>query len=192
MAARVVVLISGGGSNLEALLENLPASGVPAEVVAVGSDTDAPGLEHARTRSIPSFIERLSDYPDRDAWGAALAEAIWSHRPDWVVLSGFMRLLPARVLDRFPQRIINTHPSFLPEFPGAHAVADALAAGADQTGASVILVDSGVDTGPILAQERVAIGPGESEHALHERIKLVERRLLLEVLAELVSEGGSR
>ena len=192
MTARLVVLISGAGSNLQALLENLPASGVPAEVVAVGADTDAPGLEHARSRSIPVFIERLSDYPDRESWGLALASVIASYRPDWVVLSGFMRLLPAPALERFPQRIINTHPSFLPEFPGAHAVADALAAGAHQTGASVILVDSGVDTGPILAQERVAIEPGESEQALHERIKLVERRLLLEVLAELVGEGDSR
>lgn len=192
MTARLVVLISGAGSNLQALLENLPASGVPAEVVAVGADTDAPGLEHARSRSIPVFIERLSDYPDRESWGMALASVIASYRPDWVVLSGFMRLLPAPALERFPQRIINTHPSFLPEFPGAHAVADALAAGAHQTGASVILVDSGVDTGPILAQERVAIEPGESEQALHERIKLVERRLLLEVLAELVGEGDSR
>lgn len=192
MAARLVVLISGGGSNLQALLDRLPHSGIPAEVVAVGSDTDAPGLEHARSRSIPAFIERLADYPDRDAWGAQLALAIASYQPDWVVLSGFMRLLPGAVLERFPQRIINTHPSFLPEFPGAHAVADALAARATQTGASVIVVDAGVDTGPILAQERVAIEPGESEQALHERIKLVERRLLLEVLARCASEDGLR
>lgn len=180
------MLISGGGSNLEALLHNLPSSSIPAEVVAVGADTEAAGLEHARSRGIPVFVERFDNYPDRASWGVGLVSALALHDPDWIILSGFMRVLPPEVLTAFPGRIINTHPSFLPDFPGAHAVHDALQAGVSHTGASVILVDDGVDTGPILAQERVDVLPGDTVEALHERIKLVERRLLLQVLEATV------
>jgi len=187
--ARLVVLISGGGSNLEALLQNLPGSPVPAEVVAVGADTEAAGVEHARSRGIPVFVERFDDYPDRASWGVGLVRALAQHEPDWIILSGFMRVLPPSVLAAFPGRIINTHPSLLPDFPGAHAVRDALQAGVSHTGASVILVDDGVDTGPILAQERVEVLPGDTLEALHERIKRVERRLLLEVLEATVKGG---
>jgi phosphoribosylglycinamide formyltransferase-1 len=191
--ARLVVLISGGGTNLDALLRSLPESGIPAEVVAVGSDKDARGLEHSSTRGIPTFVVAPGEFPDRDSWGEALGDAIAPFAPDWIILSGFMRLLPSGVVARFSPKILNTHPAYLPEFPGSHGVADALAAGVEETGASVIVVDDGVDSGPILARKRVPIHPGDTEALLHERIKVVERELLLEVLAQVISnqEGDS-
>jgi phosphoribosylglycinamide formyltransferase-1 len=193
IAARLVVLISGSGTNLDALLTSLPDSGIPAEVVAVGSDKDASGLEHASRRGIPTFVVPPSDFSDREAWGKALGDAIASFAPDWIILSGFMKLLPPGVVGRFSPKILNTHPAYLPEFPGAHGVADALAAGVEETGASVIVVDDGVDSGPIVARKRVPIHPGDTEASLHERIKVVERELLLDVLAQVVSnqEGDS-
>lgn len=187
VTARIVVLISGGGSNLRALLEALPTSEIPAAVVAVGADTLAAGLSHATVRDIPTFCVSRSDFPTREDWGIVLGDQIARFSPDWVVLSGFMSLLPQGVIARFGPRIINTHPAYLPEFPGAHGVRDALAAGVSETGASVIIVDDGIDTGPVLAKRRVPVRPGDTEAALHERIKLVERELLLEVLATLVS-----
>ena len=187
MTASLVVLISGTGSNLEAFLCALPDSGMDAAVVAVGADGQAPGLVHATSRNIPTFVVSPKDFPDRSAWGHALVEALEGCDPDWVILSGFMKLLPPVVVHRFSPRIINTHPAYLPEFPGAHGVRDALAAGVSQTGASVIVVDDGVDSGPILAQERVTIEPGDTEDSLHERIKVVERRLLLDVMSTLVN-----
>jgi phosphoribosylglycinamide formyltransferase-1 len=191
--ARLVVLISGGGTNLDALLRSLPESGIPAEVVAVGSDKDARGLEHSSRRGIPTFVVAPGEFPDRESWGEALGDAIAPFGPDWIILSGFMRLLPSGVVARFSPKILNTHPAYLPEFPGAHGVADALAAGVEETGASVIVVDDGVDSGPILARKRVPIHPGDTEALLHERIKVVERELLLEVLAQVISnqEGDS-
>lgn len=188
MTWRVVVLISGAGSNAEALLSRLddtPELGV--EVVAMGSDVEAPGLDFARHRGIPVFVTAFGEYPSRDEWGEALSRVLESYSPDLIILSGFMRLLPARVVEAFSPRIINTHPAFLPEFPGAHGVRDALAAGVSETGASVIVVDNGIDTGPILAQERVPIHPGDTEETLHQRIKEVERRLLLEVVSGVAS-----
>ena len=186
MSSRIVVLISGSGTNLESLLVSLPDSGIPAEVVAVGADQEAPGLEHARSRGIETFVVPFSSAANRMAWGEELADTIAGYEPDLVVLSGFMKLLPASVVSRFSPRLINTHPSYLPEFPGAHAVRDALAARAPETGASVIVVDDGIDTGEILAQERVEIRSGDTEDSLHARIKIVERRLLLDVLHTLI------
>ena len=186
MSSRIVVLISGSGTNLEALLASLPDSGIPADVVAVGADQEAAGLEHARARDIETFVVPLPRGGDRDAWGQQLGDTIADFEPDLIVLSGFMKLLPKAFVSRFSPRIINTHPSYLPEFPGAHAVRDALAARATDTGASVIVVDDGVDTGEILAQERVAILPGDTEDTLHSRIKIVERQLLLDVLHTLI------
>jgi len=183
--ARLVVLISGGGTNLEALLADLPASGIEAEVVAVGADNEAPGLAHATKRNMDTFVCPVANYPSRDAWGVALGDLIATYRPEWIVLSGFMKLLPPNVVTRFAGRIINTHPAFLPEFPGAHGVRDALAAGVNQTGASVIVVDDGIDTGEILAQQRVAILENDTQEVLHERIKVMERKLLLDVVATL-------
>lgn len=198
MTARAVALISGGGSNLADLFTRLEATpSAPVEIVAVGSDRPAEGLSHAETRSIPTFVVSLADFADRSAWGAALADRIESYAPDVVILSGFMKLLPPVVVERFSPRLINTHPAYLPEFPGAHAVRDQIAAGVSQAGASVIVVDNGVDTGPILARERVAVEPGDTEESLHSRIKHVERQLLWEVLSDphlltRASVGGTR
>lgn len=176
------MLISGGGSNLRTLLEECRHDSYPAHIVAVGADRDADGLAHAEAFGIPSFTVPYSAYPTREAWGEELLGALRPWQPDLVVLSGLMRLLPAGVVTALAPALINTHPAYLPEFPGAHAVRDALAAGAAQTGASVIAVDAGVDTGPILAQERVPVLPDDTEPALHERIKPVERRLLIDVV----------
>ena len=186
MPSRIVVLISGSGTNLAALLESLPSSGIDAEVVAVGSDNTAAGLSHATLRGIETFVLPLGSPSVRDEWGDTLGDIVAGFDPDVIVLSGFMKVLPARMVARFSTRIINTHPSFLPEFPGAHAVADAIVAGVKDTGASVIVVDDGVDTGEILAQERVHIAAGDTEETLHTRIKAVERRLLLDVLSHLI------
>lgn len=183
----VAVLISGTGSNLRALLEAAAAPDFPARVVVVGADREATGLAHAAEFGIPSFVEGFGDYDSRETWGEAVAARLRAYSPDLIVLSGLMRVLPAAVVAEFAPRIINTHPAYLPEFPGAHGVRDALAAGARHTGASVIAVDEGVDTGVILAQERVAILPGESEESLHERIKVTERRLLLAVIERIAA-----
>jgi phosphoribosylglycinamide formyltransferase-1 len=179
---RVVVLISGGGSNLRALLEACRSAEYPAHIVAVGADRDAEGLAHAEAFAVPTFTVPYTSHPSRQQWGDELLATITQWQPDLVVLSGFMRLLPPRVVEAFAPRLINTHPAFLPEFAGAHGVRDALAAGVSQTGASVIVVDSGVDTGPVLVQERVPVMPDDTEHSLHERIKPVERRLLIDVV----------
>lgn len=181
----VAVLISGTGSNLRALLEAAAEDGFPAQIIAVGADRDAAGLAHAADFGIPSFVVPWQGKDARDAWGAELAAQLDEFAPDLIVLSGLMRLLPAAVVSAYAPRIINTHPAYLPEFPGAHGVRDALAAGVDQTGASVIVVDEGVDSGPILAQRRVAVLPGDDEDALHERIKPVERELLIDVVRRI-------
>jgi len=183
----IVVLISGGGSNLRALLEASEDAEFPARVVAVGADRDAEGLEHAEAFGIPSFTVPFSSFDDREEWGDALLEQIRQWQPDLVILSGFMRLVPPRVVAAFSPNLINTHPAYLPEFPGAHGVRDALAAGVTQTGASLIVVDNGVDAGPVISQERVPIHPGDSEAALHERIKPVERRLLIEAVLDIAN-----
>ncbi|MGY1635089.1 phosphoribosylglycinamide formyltransferase [Geodermatophilus sp. SYSU D00742] len=185
--ARVVVLLSGTGSLCAALLEATDDPGYPATVVAVGSDRDAEGLEHARRRGIATFTCRLRDHADRAAWDVALAAAIAEHRPDLVVSAGFMKIVGPAVLGAFGGRLVNTHPALLPAFPGAHAVRDALAAGVDVTGSTVHLVDAGVDTGPVLAQREVPVLPGDDEAGLHERIKTVERELLVDTVARLVT-----
>ncbi|MGY1782114.1 phosphoribosylglycinamide formyltransferase [Geodermatophilus sp. SYSU D01036] len=185
--ARVVVLISGTGSLCAALLEAADDPGYPAEVVAVGADRDAAGLAHARRRGLPTFTVALRDFPDRAAWDRALTEAIAAHEPDLVVSAGFMKIVGPAVLARYEGRLVNTHPALLPAFPGAHAVRDALAAGVDVTGSTVHLVDAGVDTGPVLAQREVPVLPGDDEDRLHERIKAVERTLLVETVARLVT-----
>ena len=183
----VAVLISGTGSNLRALLEAADAPDFPARVIAVGADREADGLAHAETFGIPSFTVPWERFDSREAWGAELAAQLRVWNPDLVVLSGLMRLLPASLVDAWAPRIVNTHPAYLPEFPGAHGVRDALAAGVAHTGASVIVVDNGVDSGPILAQERVPVLPGDDEHTLHARIKPVERRLLIDVVRRIAA-----
>jgi len=183
----VAVLISGTGSNLRALLEAARPPDFPARVVVVGADREADGLAHAEEFGIPSFTVPWHEHDSREAWGEELGRQLAVWNPDLVVLSGLMRLLPPALVAEYSPRLLNTHPAFLPEFPGAHGVRDALAAGATETGASVIVVDDGVDTGPILAQERVPILAGDTEHSLHERIKPVERRLLIEVVRAIAT-----
>jgi phosphoribosylglycinamide formyltransferase-1 len=183
----VAVLISGAGSNLRALLDATADPDFPARVIVVGADREADGLQHAEDYNVPTMLVPWREFDTREEWGAELAEQLDVWKPDLVVLSGLMRLLPAPLVDAWSPRIINTHPAYLPEFPGAHGVRDALAAGVAQTGASVIIVDNGVDSGPILAQERVPVLPGDDEHALHDRIKPVERRLLIDVVRRIAT-----
>lgn len=172
------VLVSGSGTNLQALLD----AGLP--VVAVASNKrDAPAL--ARAHEIPNAAFELGDYESRDARDAAMAQWLESEGAKLVVLAGYMQLLTSSFLKRFPDRIVNVHPSLLPAFPGAHPVEDQLAAGVHESGATVHLVDAGIDSGPILAQERVPVLPGDTPETLHKRIKSVEHRLLPEVVREL-------
>lgn len=184
---KLVVLISGGGSNLRALLEAASDAEYPARVVAVGADREADGFEHAEHFGVPTFSVAFSNFADRAAWGDELLAQIEQWQPDLVVLSGFMRLVPPRVVAALAPNLINTHPAYLPEFPGAHGVRDALAAGVDQTGASVIVVDEGVDSGPILAQRRIPVLPGDDESSLHDRIKVVERELLVQTVLDIAN-----
>ena len=183
----LVVLISGGGSNLRALLEASQDAEFPARVVAIGADRDADGFAHAEEFGIPTFSCVLSNFPDRDAWGDAMLEQIRFWNADLVILSGFMKLLPPRVVEALSPKLINTHPAYLPEFPGAHGVRDAIAAGVDQSGASVIVVDNGVDSGPIISQERIAVLPTDTEETLHDRIKVVERALLVQAVLDIAN-----
>ncbi|MCU1544226.1 MAG: phosphoribosylglycinamide formyltransferase [Microbacteriaceae bacterium] len=183
----LVVLISGGGSNLRALLEASQDAEFPARVVAVGADRDADGFEHAEEFGIPTFSAALSNFDSRESWGEALLEQIRVWQPDLVVLSGFMKLLPPSVVSALSPNLINTHPAFLPEFPGAHGVREAIEAGVTESGASVIVVDNGVDSGPIISQVRVPVLPGDTEHTLHDRIKLVERELLVQAVLDIAN-----
>ena len=187
MVLSLVVLISGGGSNLRSLLEASQDAEFPARVVAIGADRDADGFAHAEEFGIPTFAVALSNFDSREAWGDALLEQIQVWQPDLVVLSGFMKLLPPRVVEALRPMLINTHPAYLPEFPGAHGVRDAIAAGVDQTGASVIVVDNGVDSGPIISQQRVPILSGDTEALLHDRIKDVERELLVQAVLDIAN-----
>jgi phosphoribosylglycinamide formyltransferase 1 len=183
----VAVLISGTGSNLRALLEAAADPRYPARVIVVGADRDAEGFAHAEAFGIPTFAVPYSRFDSREAWGAELSAQLRAWQPDLVVLSGLMRLLPAAVVDEWAPRLINTHPAYLPEFPGAHGVRDALAARVEETGASVIVVDTGVDTGPILSQQRVRVLPDDDEESLHARIKPVERMLLIDVVRRIAT-----
>lgn len=188
--ARLVVLASGTGSLLGSLLA-AAVGDYPARVVAVGVDRDCRAAQIAADSAIPAFTVRLADHPDRTAWDAAITAATAAHDPDLIVSAGFMKILGPQFLSRFPGRVVNTHPALLPAFPGAHAVPDALNYGVKVTGCTVHVVDSGVDTGPILAQQAVEVRDGDDEETLHERIKVVERRLLVDVLAALATRGVS-
>jgi phosphoribosylglycinamide formyltransferase-1 len=185
--ARLVVLVSGGGTNLQALIDEPQDS---FDIVGVISDrADAGGLDRAAAAGVPSSVISPGDYPDRAAWDTALASTVAEFDPDWVVCAGFMRILGASMLAAFPSRIVNTHPALLPAFPGAHGVRDALAYGVRVTGCTVHLVDSGVDTGPILAQGVVDILEDDDDQSLHERIKGVERELLVDIVSRLCALG---
>lgn len=186
--ARVVVLASGAGSLLKSLL-NAAVDDFPARIVAVGVDRECPATEIAASASVPSYTVRLGDHPDRASWDAAVTEATAAHEPDLIVSAGFMKILGPHFLSRYIGRIINTHPALLPAFPGAHAVPEALDYGVKVTGCSVHLVDAGTDTGPLLAQEPVPVLDDDDVTTLHERIKVVERRLLVDVLAAVATRG---
>ncbi|GAB2861218.1 phosphoribosylglycinamide formyltransferase [Streptomyces deserti] len=192
-AKRLVVLVSGSGTNLQALLDEIAATGPEAygaEVVAVGADREGiEGLARAERAGLPTFVRKVKDYASREEWDAALAEAVASYEPDLVVSAGFMKIVGKEFLARFGGRFVNTHPALLPSFPGAHGVRDALAYGAKVTGCTVHFVDDGVDTGPIIAQGVVEVRDEDDESALHERIKEVERRLLVEVVGRLARNG---
>lgn len=183
----LLVLISGGGSNLRALLEAASDAEYPARVIAVGADNDAEGLAHAEEFGIPSFTVVPTAFGSRAEWGAELLAQIERWSPDLVVCAGFMRILPPNVVAALSPRLINTHPALLPAFPGAHAVRDALAAGVATTGVTVHLIDDGVDTGPVIVQREVAVRPGDTEHELHERIKSVERDLLVQAVLDIAN-----
>ena len=184
----IVVLISGSGTNLQALIDATadPAYGV--RILAVGADrAGISGLHRAAAAGIPTFVCRVEDHRTRADWDVALAERIADHEPAFVVSAGFMKILGPRVLGQHV--VLNTHPALLPAFPGAHAVRDALAAGATVTGCTVHIVDAGVDTGPVLAQATVEVRPGDTEDALHERIKAVEHPLLVSLVGRAAREG---
>ena len=187
---RLVVLISGSGTLLQALLDAATDPHYPAEVVAVVADTaGAAGLGRAREAGVPAVAVPLSDHADRATWDSALRDVVESFEPDWIVSAGFMRILGPDMLSAYPMRVVNTHPALLPSFPGAHAVRDALAHGVRVTGSTVHLVDEGVDTGPIVDQRPVPVDDDDDEATLHERIKVVERELLVDVVRRLATHN---
>ena len=184
----VVALISGSGSNLRALLEaaNNPLNGF--KIIAVGSDNAADGLAHAELFGVPTFVVTPSSFENREQWADVLYDNVMHFNPDLVVLAGFMKILPAGFVGALSPNLINTHPSLLPAFPGAHAVRDALAAGAKVTGVTIHVVDEGVDTGPHIAQREVEVLSDDNEYDLHERIKSVERELLVETVKKIAAK----
>ncbi len=184
----IVVLISGSGSNLRALLEACDNPLYPAKIVAVGADIPAAGLAHAEQFGVPTFVVEPGLFDSREKWAEVLLGNLQYHKPDLVVLAGFMKVLPAGFVSALSPNIINLHPSLLPAFPGAHAVRDALSAGASTTGATVHIVDAGVDTGPVLAQREIDVPTGITESDLHEQIKTIERSLIVEVVSQ-IAEG---
>ncbi|MEV4757383.1 phosphoribosylglycinamide formyltransferase [Micromonospora sp. NPDC049559] len=189
-AARLVVLVSGGGSNLQALLDAGADPGYGARVVAVGADRDSiAGLDRAAAAGVPTFVDRVKDYPSRGDWDAALTAHVAEHRPDLVVSAGFLKLVGPHFLAAFGDRYINTHNSLLPAFAGMHGPRDALAYGVKLAGATLFFVDAGVDTGPIIAQVAVPVLDTDDEETLTERIKEAERRQLVEQVGRLVREG---
>ena len=188
MPTRLVVLVSGSGTNLQALLDACTDPAYGASVVAVGADrAGIEGLARAHHVGVPTFVVPVTDFTTRDEWDAALTAAVDGHDPDLVVSAGFMKVVGKRFLDRFA--MVNTHPALLPAFPGAHAVRDALAYAVRVTGCTVHLVDSGVDTGPIIDQRAVEIRVDDDEATLHERIKTVERDVLVDIVGRMARDG---
>ena len=188
--ARLVVLVSGAGTNLQALLDACADPGYAARVVAVGSDRDGiEGLARAERAGVPTFVHRVRDYEDRAGWDAHVTNTVASYEPDLVILAGFMKLMGPEFLGRFGGRVVNTHPALLPSFPGMHAPRDALAHGVRVTGATLFAVDDGVDAGPIIAQVAVPVLAGDDVDTLHKRIKGQEQMMLVETVGRLVREG---
>jgi phosphoribosylglycinamide formyltransferase-1 len=188
--ARLVVLVSGSGTNLQALLDAAVDPAYGARVVAVGADRDGiEGLARAERAGIPTFVAKLGGYDDRDDWDRALADAVAGFEPDLVVLAGFMKLVSEDFLRRFDGRVVNTHPALSPAFPGTSGPADALAYGVKVTGCTLFVVDGGVDTGPIVAQQAVEVADDDDVASLHERIKVAERAMLVDAVGRMAREG---
>ncbi|PWU57282.1 phosphoribosylglycinamide formyltransferase [Micromonospora globispora] len=188
--ARLVVLVSGSGSNLQALLDASADPAYGARVVAVGADRDGiAGLDRAAKAGVPTFVERLKDHPTRENWDRALTAHVAEHKPDLVISAGFLKLVGPHFLAAFGDRYLNTHNTLLPAFPGIHGPRDALAYGVKITGATLFFVDAGMDTGPIVAQVAVPVRDDDDEETLTERIKEAERRQLVEQVGRLVREG---
>jgi phosphoribosylglycinamide formyltransferase 1 len=192
MRARLVVLVSGAGTNLQALIDACAGRSYGAAVVAVGADRPGiEGLARAEHAGIPTFIARVADHPGRAAWDRTLAESVAAFGPDLVVSAGFMKLVGPVFLDRFGGRFINTHPALLPAFAGMHGVRDALDYGVKVTGCTVFMVDAGTDTGPVIAQAAVPVSDDDDVAALHERVKVAERALLVDTVGAMVRGGWS-
>ncbi|MCC3280047.1 phosphoribosylglycinamide formyltransferase [Arthrobacter sp. zg-Y40] len=187
---RIVVLVSGTGSNLQAVLDAVSDGRLDIEIAAVGADRPGTyGVQRAADAGVPTFVVPFRDFPARPDWNRALTKTVASYAPDLVLSSGFMRIVDEEFINAFNGRYLNTHPALLPSFPGAHGVRDALAYGVKITGCTVHWADAGVDTGPILAQAAVEVLDGDTEESLHERIKVQERRLLIDTLGRLSREG---
>jgi phosphoribosylglycinamide formyltransferase 1 len=190
MNARLVVLVSGAGTNLQALIEASEDPEYGATVVAVGADRDGiAALERAKAANIPTFVVKVGDFATRGDWDDALAAGCERYQPDLIVCAGFMKLVGKAFLARFPGRCLNTHPALLPSFPGMHGVRDALAYGVKVTGCTVFVVDEGVDAGPVIAQTAVSVDDDDDEATLHERIKVAERSLLVDTVGRMAREG---
>ena len=190
VSIRLVVLVSGTGTNLQALLDACADPAYGGAVVAVGADRDGiEALARAERAGVPSFVLRVGDFPDRDAWDRAMVDEVAKHEPDIIVSAGFMKLAGETFLERFGDRYINTHPALLPSFPGMHGARDALSYGVKITGCTLFLVDSGVDTGPIIDQRAVEVRPDDDETTLHERIKTAERDMLVDIVGRMAREG---
>ncbi|GMA38532.1 phosphoribosylglycinamide formyltransferase [Mobilicoccus caccae] len=186
----VVVLVSGGGTNLQALIEAASDPACGFRIVGVGADRHGiEGLRRAEGAGIPTFVVAVGDHPDREAWDVALTEAVAGFEPELVVSAGFMKILGEHFLARFSGRVVNTHPALLPSFPGAHGVRDALAHGVRVTGCTAHLVDGGVDTGPIIDQRAVLVREDDTEDTLHERIKVEEREMLVDLVEAMSAHG---
>jgi phosphoribosylglycinamide formyltransferase-1 len=189
---RVVVLVSGSGTNLQALLDAAADPAYGAAVVAVGADrAEVEGLSRAERAGIPTFVHRVKDFDDREAWDAALTDSVAQNRPDLVVLAGFLKLVGHRFLASYGGRVLNTHPALSPSFPGMHGPAEALAYGVKVTGCTLFVVDDGVDSGPIVAQAAVPVMEDDSVESLHERIKATERTVLVDAVGRIAREGFS-
>ena len=192
MQSRLVVLVSGAGTNLQALLDACASESYGARVVAVGADRDGiAALARARAAGVATFTLRLRDFPAREDWDRALTAACAGFEPDLIILAGFMKLVGADFLAAFGGRVINTHPALLPSFPGMQGVKDALDYGAKVSGCTVFLVDEGTDSGPVIAQAAVPVHDDDDEAALHERIKVTERALLVDTVGRMVRGGWS-
>jgi len=192
MDARLVVLASGEGTNLQALIDACAEPAYGAAVVAVGADRDGTGaLKRAQQASIPGFTLKVGDFESRGKWDEALAARCARYQPDLIVCAGFMKLVGKAFLARFAGRCLNTHPALLPSFPGMHSVRDALDYGVKMTGCTVFLVDEGVDQGPVIAQAAVPVHDDDDEETLHERIKVTERALLVATVGRMAREGWS-